>query len=281
MEQNKKAQPIGVFDSGFGGLTVLHDLKQAFPQESFVYVADTARCPYGEKSLEEVSLYAQTIARWLIEKQQVKAIVIACNTATVAALDVLQKTCDVPIIGAIASGARACCRATKNNKIGIVATQATVDSQAYVAACKQQDPTVVVIQQQASAWVRFVEQSLGCVPDFAHFDEFPGILTTPTSLKLVRDTLQPLLDAGVDTIHLGCTHFPFLRDAIDKVVEKKLFVTSSSEQICLELQAIASPQTACSARGICTCYTTGEDEAFFAKAVRFVLGDDVAIHKGI
>ncbi|MEG2982742.1 MAG: glutamate racemase, partial [Raoultibacter sp.] len=135
--------PIGVFDSGYGGLTVVREIMAALPHESIVYVGDTARCPYGPRTLAEVDAFVQQIGRWLVE-HQVKMIVIACNTATAAGLAHAQETFDVPVIGVVQPGARAAAQTTKNGRVGVIATKATVDSEAYTKAIRALDARITV-----------------------------------------------------------------------------------------------------------------------------------------
>lgn len=190
-------QPIGVFDSGIGGLTVVHELMRALPNESIIYFGDTARVPYGPKSAETVRRYAVQIAEWLVT-QQVKIVVVACNTATAHALATLRETLPVPVIGVIEPGARAAVQATSGS-VGVIGTSGTIASGAYERALKALSPTLSVHTVACPLLVPLVEE---------------GWIEHSATRMIVHEYLAPLLDAPVDTLVLGCTHYPLLARTI-------------------------------------------------------------------
>ena len=188
---------IGVFDSGIGGLTVLKEIRKVLPDEKIYYLGDTARVPYGEKTKELIIRYSKEIVEFLLEKN-VSAIVVACNTATALALKELKETFKIPIIGVIEAGARTAIEATKNGKIGVIGTKATIQSGKYEEEIKLFNKKVKVLQKACPLFVPAVEE---------------GIL----SGKLVNQIIKTYLDdfkGKVDTLILGCTHYPLLKDAI-------------------------------------------------------------------
>jgi len=209
-------RPIGVFDSGMGGLTVLRALAARLPQERFVYLGDTARLPYGTKSAETVQAYALQATRLLLG-EGVKMVVIACNTASAVALTVLQESWDpVPVIGVIEPGARAGVAATKNKRIAVLATEGTVKGGAYAQAIKQLMTDAQVIQQPCQVFVALAEE---------------GWADTPATLATAAHYLEPLFEGAdaPDTLVLGCTHFPVLADAIRWTIGCGVALVDSAE----------------------------------------------------
>jgi len=209
-------RPIGVFDSGMGGLTVLRALAARLPQERFVYLGDTARLPYGTKSAETVQAYALQATRLLLG-EGVKMVVIACNTASAVALTVLQESWDpVPVIGVIEPGARAGVAATKNKRIAVLATEGTVKGGAYAQAIKQLMTDAQVIQQPCQVFVALAEE---------------GWADTPATLATAAHYLEPLFEGAdaPDTLVLGCTHFPVLADAIRRTIGCGVALVDSAE----------------------------------------------------
>ncbi len=194
-------KPIGIFDSGVGGLTVCKAIKDLLPGEDIIYFGDTGRFPYGTRSIDTIVRYSREITEYLMSRG-VKMIVIACNTSSAAALEILQKEYAIPVIGVIEAGARAACRRLKGDCIGIVATRATVKSESYVKAIKSLNPGVRIMQGHASLFVSLVEE--GWIDDEI------------TRLTAVR-YIQPLYEQGVQTLILGCTHFPLLKKSIQEV----------------------------------------------------------------
>ena len=186
--------PIGVFDSGIGGLTVAQELIRQLPTESVVYFGDTARVPYGPKSPDTVRRYSQEIADFLLT-QGVKAIVIACNTATAHALTMLREKLSIPVIGVVEPGARAAIAATATNRIGVIGTVGTIKSGAYERAIHAIEPSARVVARACPLFVPLVEE---------------GWIDREATRLIAREYLEPLAAAQVDTIVLGCTHYPLL-----------------------------------------------------------------------
>lgn len=214
--------PIGVFDSGLGGLTVVRALRTLLPDESLIYVGDTARVPYGPKSPETVRRFARQIADWLVS-QQVKAIVIACNTATAHALDDLRAHLELPVIGVIEPGARAAVAASTAGSIGIIGTSGTVASGAYERAIHAVAPSRVVHVQACPLFVPLVEE---------------GWVDHPATRLIVREYLAPLRAAGVETLVLGCTHYPLLTGAIASEMGSDVRLIDSAEETARETRRL-------------------------------------------
>lgn len=194
-------RPIGIFDSGVGGLTVLKEIRERLPMEPTIYVADLLHFPYGPRSQEEVRGFALEIIRYL-QTRDVKLIVIACNTATAAALQQARELFEVPIVGVIGPGAQAAVEATGNNVIGVISTEGTLQSQAYLHAIKEIDPMVGVHQKACPELVEIVEA---------------GEADSPRAERALRRDLAEIVRLGADTLVLGCTHYPLLKRSIDRV----------------------------------------------------------------
>lgn len=197
-----KAAPVGVFDSGVGGLTVVREIMRQMPDEKIIYFGDTARVPYGSKSQETVTKYARQIIRFL-KTQQVKAIVVACNTASAYALDELEKEISIPIIGVVKPGARVAADTTVNGKIGVIGTEGTIGSRIYSRYIKELNPAVEVIGKACPLFVPLVEE---------------GLLKDPVTDEIASRYLSELIDIGIDTLILGCTHYPLIRSTLGKIM---------------------------------------------------------------
>lgn len=204
---------IGVFDSGVGGLTVFHELVRRIPEESLVYLGDSARVPYGTKSPETVVRYSREAAHFLIELG-IKMLVVACNTATAAALPMLSAELDVPVVGVIEPGARAAAAKSRGGRVGVIATEATVRSKAYSMAIRAIDPSIDVIEVACPLFVPLAEE---------------GWASTDVAHAVARIYLGPLVDAGIDTLVLGCTHYPILRSTISDVIGEGIAIVDSAE----------------------------------------------------
>lgn len=268
-------RPIGVFDSGLGGLTVARSIAMALSHESIYYLGDTKRCPYGLRNETEVRSYAMQAGRWL-EAHDVKIIVIACNTATAAALPLLQQTLDVPVIGVIAPGARAAINTTRTRKVGVLATSLTVRSGAYTRAIQELDAGVDVYGCPASHFVEIVERELATG---AHLQERwledGDVFDTPGVCTEVAQTLSPLKGTGVDTVVLGCTHFPLLVGPIRRALGAGVRVVSSAEETTRELTDILQRRGQLAGDDIEPEHrfaTTSENIAAFAAAGSFIFG---------
>lgn len=205
--------PIGVFDSGVGGLTVVRELIRQLPRESLIYFGDTARVPYGPKSPETIRSYSGEIAGYLIS-QGVKAVVVACNTATAHALPILASDLPVPVIGVVQPGARAAVAATKGGGIGVIGTSGTIASGAYEDAIRAVSPSTRVVAQACPLFVPLVEE---------------GWLDTEATTLIARQYLAPIAAAGVDTLVLGCTHYPLLSPVIAAVVGESVRLIDSAQ----------------------------------------------------
>lgn len=215
-------RPIGVIDSGVGGLTVARELMKQLPKEEIIYLGDTKRCPYGPRPFEEVRAYTWEMIDFLIE-QEIKLLVIACNTATAAVLDEAKKKLDIPVIGVIHPGARSALKATKNNHVGVIGTIGTINSGAYKQALQQIRSDVIVESLACPLFVPLVEQ---------------GKLSGEETLNAVSETLYPLKDVSIDTLILGCTHYPLLRPVIQRVMGEHIKILCSGAETAREVSVI-------------------------------------------
>lgn len=214
--------PIGVFDSGVGGLTVAREIMRLLPNERIVYFGDTARVPYGSKSKETITRFSRQIVRFL-QMQEVKAIVVACNTASAYALDELEREVDLPIIGVVKPGAKAAIDATHNGKIGVIATEATVGSGIYKRYIEKNDTSVSVVEKACPLFVPLVEE---------------GLWEDPVTDEIARRYLLELIDIDIDTLILGCTHYPLIRSTVGKVMGDKVALVNPAYETALELKGL-------------------------------------------
>lgn len=271
--------PIGVFDSGFGGLTVAREIMRALPRESVVYVGDTKRCPYGPRDLSEVDGFVQQIGSWLVG-QGVKMIVIACNTATAAGLANAQRTLPVPVIGVVEPGARAAAMVTRNRKVGVIATKGTVDSNAYSQAIRHIDAGITVFSTATPRFVEIAELGIrmddGPIEGF--WSEMSKVYIRPEFEEIARDYLEPLRRCGVDTLVLGCTHFPLLKALIGGVMGREVTLISSAQEAARDVAEVLERRNAfahAEAVPQRTFYTTGDDVGEFRAFGSRVLGMDM------
>ena len=229
--------PIGVFDSGFGGLTVAREIAKELPEESIVYFGDTARCPYGPRTQAEVDGFVQQICDWLVARR-VKLLVIACNTATAAGLEHAQQRFSLPVIGAVEPGARAAARATKNRRVGVIATKGTMDSGCYPNAIRHIDAGITVFSTAAPKFVDIVEQGIrmskGPIEDLTSLASKAYI--RPAFQEIARDYLEPLRRCEIDTLVLGCTHYPMLKALIGSVIGHGVLLVSSAEEMAKDVR---------------------------------------------
>jgi len=270
-----ESAPIGIFDSGLGGLTVAREVARALPNESLVYLGDTARCPYGPQDLDDVRRYVLEIGSWL-ERQPVKLIVIACNTATAAGLALAQKAFGVPVIGVVEPGARAAVMATLNRHVGVIGTVGTIESGAYSRAVRALDAGVTVFSAATPRFVDIVEEGLR--RDSGRFEdllaELSEVFIRPSFYEIARDYLDPLKRSGIDTLVLGCTHFPLLSAAIGQVMGARIQLISSAEETALEVAATLARRDQLVGEGAVADYrfaTTG-DAAEFERLGSLVFG---------
>lgn len=218
----ENTSPIGVFDSGIGGLTVVREIISNLPSENIVYFGDTARVPYGNKSKNTVLRYSRQIVRFL-ETKNVKAIVVACNTASALALDELEKEIDIPIIGVVKPGAYAAINTTKNNKIGVIATQSTVQSRLYQELIMKDDPKAEVFAKACPLFVPLVEE---------------GWTDDEITLEVAKRYLKELQDKNIDTLILGCTHYPLLYDLISGYLGDKITLVNPAYETSRSLKKL-------------------------------------------
>ena len=218
--------PVGVFDSGVGGLTVAREIMRNLPSEKIVYFGDTARVPYGSKSKETVIRYPRQIIRFL-QEQQVKAIVVACNTASAFALDTVRDEFDIPIIGVIESGAKVAAARTRNKRVGIIGTVGTVGSGIHAQYLKKLDPGITVFGKACPLFVPLVEE---------------GWLHDPVTVEVASRYLKELQDKDVDTLILGCTHYPLIRSTIRQVMGEEVCLVNPAYETALELGKLLEEQ---------------------------------------
>ncbi|MHB1451221.1 MAG: glutamate racemase, partial [Coriobacteriia bacterium] len=234
--ETMRERPIGIFDSGLGGLTVAGEIMRAMPDESIVYLGDTARCPYGPRPQHDVREFVLQIGKWLVGRE-VKLIVIACNTATAAGLALAQRVFDVPVVGVVEPGARAAVKATVNRRVGVIGTVGTIESGAYSAAVRAIDAGVTVLSAATPRFVDVVENGLRLGEDSLE-DWLAGmgeVYIRPSIYEMSRDYLDPLKRSGIDTLVLGCTHFPLLEAPIQQAVGSRVRLISSAEETAREV----------------------------------------------
>lgn len=259
--------PIGVFDSGFGGLTVAREIAKALPNESIVYLGDSARCPYGPRDLSEVDGFVQQIGEWLVNRG-VKLVVIACNTATAAGLAHAQQTFDVPVIGVVEPGARAAVDATRSRRVGVIATKATVESGAYTKAIRHMDAGITVFSVATPRFVEIVEQGIrmaeGPIENYTSLAS--KVYIRPAFQEIAKEYLEPLRRCDIDTLVLGCTHFPLLKALIGGVIGREVTLISSAKETARDVARIlnrkgglASPDN----KPTYEFFTTGSDAEEF------------------
>lgn len=215
---------IGIFDSGIGGLTVLKEIMAALPDEHTIYLGDTARVPYGIRSAETVTRYSFENTRFLLN-QEIKILVVACNTATAVSLDAVKKEFPLPIIGVLEPGARAAAAATSTDRIGVIGTEATIRSGAYEKAIKRLRPAAEVTSLPCPLFVSLVEE---------------GWTENDVAELVAERYLAPLRDSGIDTLVLGCTHYPLLKKVITRSVGAGITLIDSATETAKETAAVLS-----------------------------------------
>ena len=240
--------PVGVFDSGIGGLTVAREIMRNLPSEKIVYFGDTARVPYGSKSKETVIRYSRQIIRFL-EEQQVKAIVVACNTASAFALDAVREEFDIPILGVIEAGAKVAAQVTRNKRVGVIATEGTIESGTHAKVLKQIDPEITVIGKPCPLFVPLVEE---------------GWTHDPVTVEVASRYLKEL-----DTLILGCTHYPLLRSTIGQIMGEGVQLVNPAYETALELGKLLKEQN---------MQSTGQGQSDFP--YRFYVSDLAEKFKG-
>ena len=223
---DNKSLPIGVFDSGVGGLTVAKEIMRNLPNEKIVYFADSARIPYGSKSKDTVLGFARQITTFLRTKE-VKAIVIACNTASAFAFEELEKELDIPVVGVVLPGARAAARQTRNKKVGVIGTIGTVNSKLYARFIQNEDSEIEVYGKACPLFVPLVEESMA---------------TDSVTLTMAKRYLQHLMEMNIDTLVLGCTHYPLLKETIQSVVGENVSLVNPAYETVLVLKKVLEEQ---------------------------------------
>ena len=218
--------PIGVFDSGIGGLTVAREIMRNLPMEKIVYFGDTARVPYGSKSKEIVIRYSRQIVRFL-QSQNVKAIVVACNTASALALSTLEKEIDIPIIGVVKPGAKVAARTTVSKRVGVIATEATINSGLYTELIQKIDSEITVIGKPCPLFVPLVEE---------------GWRKDPITEMVARRYLKELQTQNIDTLILGCTHYPLLRGLIGEIMGDHVQLVNPAYETSMALKQLLTEE---------------------------------------
>lgn len=251
-----KESPIGVFDSGVGGLSVAKEIFRQLPQEKIIYFGDTAHVPYGPRTKEQLTLFGDQISEFLIDKG-VKAIVVACNTSSSVSLDHLLEKYTLPIIGVIEPGITSALEVTKNGKVGIIATQATINSEAHKNLLLQRKPDVEVYPKACPKFVPLVEK---------------GETDGPEARKAALEYLTPLKDAGIDTLILGCTHYPFLETVIRSVLGPEVTIVDPAFETVRQTKELLRKNQGLRDANKCTnqYFVSGEPESFLATAKKFV-----------
>ena len=216
----KKDAPIGVFDSGVGGLTVAREIIRQIPNEKIIYFGDTARVPYGSKSKETVTRFSEQIVRFL-RTFQVKTIVVACNTASACALDALERDIDIPIIDVVKPGAKAAWEATRNGRIGVIGTEATIGSQIYTKYIQNLNRDITIYGKACPLFVPLVEE---------------GLLEDPVTDEIARRYLTELIDIDIDTLILGCTHYPLIRSTLGRIMGEGVRLVNPAYETARELK---------------------------------------------
>lgn len=258
-------RPIGILDSGVGGLTVVRSLMEKLPEESFIYFGDTAHLPYGSKTESELMRYARDIIAFLL-KQDVKAIIVACGTHSSITLPYIAEDYDIPLMGVVKAAASCAVKTTRNRIIGIAATQATVNSRAYTGEIQRLNQECQVYETACPRFVPLVEG---------------GKLEDEETRQAVAEYLQPLLDQGIDSLVLGCTHYPFLSGIIEKYVGQDVEVIDPSCKTVEQAMEIFARHDLFSQNQNPSrrFYVSGNDESFY-KVGRLLIGDTIKeVHK--
>ena len=225
--------PVGIFDSGVGGLTVAREIMRQIPNEKIVYFGDTARVPYGSKSKETITKFSRQIVHFL-QEQKVKAIVAACNTASAYALDEIEKEIDIPLIGVVKPGAKAAAEATRNGRIGVIGTEGTIGSHIYSTYIKEIDPDITVMGKACPLFVPLVEE---------------GLWQDPVTDEIANRYLGSLIDSDIDTLILGCTHYPLIRSTVVKIMGESVTLVNPAYETARELKALLADENLLNEKG--------------------------------
>jgi len=249
-------RPIGVFDSGIGGLTVVDALTKSLPNESFLYVGDTARVPYGNKSKIRIQEFSNEITQWLVN-QNSKMIVVACNTASSLALDYIKSKFDLPIIGVIEPGIQSAISITKNKRVGVLGTKATIKSDAYGEGLRAANDQISVVSQACPLFVPLAEE---------------GWVSGSVPTAIATTYLEPITRSNVDTLILGCTHYPLLKSILRQVLGSDVSLIDSGEATAKAVNYTLTQNNIISNvnTGKISCYVTDSRDSFEALTGRFV-----------
>lgn len=258
MKENNN--PVGVFDSGLGGLTIVKEIRKVLPKENLIYFGDSAHVPYGSKSPEAVTEFSLEIAKFL-ESQNIKFLVVACNTASAFALAELTKQIKVPVIGVIEAGARQAVKKTRNKKVAVIGTTGTIKSGSYTKAIHSYDKKIKVTALPAPLLVPVIEE---------------GWSQSKVAEIVAKEYLAPIKKSGADTLILGCTHYPIIKPLIKKIAGKKIELVDSAQALCAELKACLSESGMLKTTGktTLTVYSSDAPKAFADKA-SVILGTKV------
>lgn len=249
--------PLGIFDSGLGGLTVVRSIARSLPGEPMVYFGDTARVPYGNKSETTVTRLSLEALRFL-EPFGIKMLVVACNSASAVALDALESHASIPVLGVVEAGARRALETTRNGRVGIIGTRATVASQCYERAIAQQRPEVQAFSNPCPLFVPLVEEGWG---------------NHPTTRVIATEYLEPLIQQDVDTLILGCTHYPLLSGLIGEIMGERVTLIDSGDAVAIEVRkslvgyGLLAPETAAPERRF---FVSDQAEKFHQEGQRFL-----------
>ena len=249
--------PIGVFDSGLGGLTVVKAIQDLLPNESVIYLGDTARVPYGNKSQQTIKKYSFQIADFLIENGA-KIIVIACNTASALAIEDVKKYVEIPVVGVIEPGVETAINSTRNKQIGVIGTTATIRSMEYEKKLKIADPVVNVVSQSCPLFVPLVEE---------------GWLDGTIAEDIAKIYLKPITSANIDTLVLGCTHYPLLKPLLQSQIGNEIKIIDSAYPVANKIDKLITSteiQTEKNSKGDLSCFTTDILSQFESIAERFL-----------
>lgn len=263
-EAARRSAPVGVFDSGLGGLTVLRAIRRRLPAESTAYLGDTARVPYGPKAAETVRRYALEAAGFLLERG-VKAIVVACNTATARALPDIQRCARIPVLGVVEPGGAAAVSASRGGRIGVIGTRGTVSSRVYHEVIRRLRPEAQVWEQACPLFVPLVEE---------------GWTDGEVARLTARRYLDPLLRRGIDTLVLGCTHYPLLRPLLADVAGPEVTLIDSAESTAAALEDLLGDRGLLADTGgreATSCYYVTDTAARFDLLARRLLGEEVEL----
>jgi glutamate racemase len=253
----RKELPIGIFDSGVGGLTVFKEVASLLPHEDIVYLGDTARVPYGTRSPQTVIKYSQEITGFLL-RQGIKLLVVACNTSSAVSLPALKKEYDIPIIGVIEPGARRAAEMTQTRQVGVIGTEGTVKSRAYELAIRHIDQRITVSSQACPLFVPLAEE---------------GWVDNEVARLTAQRYLSPLLDEAIDTLVLGCTHYPLLEGIIKEIMGDEVCLVNSAQETAKEVQRVLQEEGLAKPgkkHASYTFYVTDNAERFIRVGERFL-----------